>query len=149
MIIPGGPMLTKDQLIKITLATFEGERNHSVTDNLKVMDEEFAVTDMIMTTKGNFPRLSGEKLRSYMKEAFKINGRHFIFQTVLADTITQTVIVEFIESYPDSKTKKIFRTPQVAICQFKNGRLYRTRHYMDPRLSFEYLEMLEIKNAMS
>lgn len=142
-------MLTKDQLIKITLATFEAECNHKVTDNLKVMDKEFAVTDMIMTAKGNFPRLKGKKLRNCMQEAFKIKARHFVFHTVLADTTTQTVIVEFTESYPDPKTKKIFRTPQVAICQFKNGKLYRTRHYMDPRLSFEYLEMFEIEDALS
>ena len=84
-----------------------------------------------------------------MREAFKIKARHFVFHTVLADATTQTVIVEFTESYPDPKTKKIFRTPQVAICQFKNGKLYRTRHYMDPRLSFEYLEMFEIEDALS
>ncbi len=142
-------MLTKKQLIDLTLASFEAERTSNFDENLRLIDKDFVVTDMVMSTRGRFPRLSGKKLRSYMKEAFQIKDRDFVFKTVMADVESQTAVVEFIESYPDSKTQKIFRTPQVAICQFKNGKLYRTRHYMDPRLSYEYIEETEIENAMS
>lgn len=142
-------MLTKKRLIDLTLRSFDAERKHDFAGNLKIIDDDFMVVDMVMSSSGNFPHLSGKKLRSYMKEAFQISGRNFVFKTLVADVESQTVVVEFIESYPDQKTKKIFRTPQVAICQFKDDKLYRTRHYMDPRLSFEYLDITEIENAMS
>jgi ketosteroid isomerase-like protein len=74
-----------------------------------------------------------------MRMAFKIEGREFEFKTVLADEPTQTVVVEFVESYPDPETKQVYRTPQVSICKIRDGKIYRTRHYMDPRLSYKYL----------
>lgn len=141
-------MLTKKQLINLTVASFDAERMNDFAGNLDIIDTNFTVVDMMIAPSGRFSRLSGMDLRDYMKKAFQIRDREFIFKTIVADVSSQTVVVEFIESYPDKKTNKTFRTPQVAICKFKNSKLYRTRHYMDPRLSYEYLDIEEIESAM-
>lgn len=142
--------LSKDRLIELTLASFYAEKTHDVQGNRKILHDEFAVTDMVVGYDGTiFPRLQGEKLDELINEAFAIKGREYIFQTVMANEETQTVIVEFIESYPDPHTDKVYRTPQVSICMFKAGKLYRTRHYMDPRLSYEYLSEDVLSDAMA
>lgn len=142
-------MLSKKQLIDLTIASFNAERLNDVASNLKIIDKNFKVVDMVMTPSGCLPSISGDELKKYMKIAFQVKGREFIFKTVIADEESQTVVVEFVESYPDQKTQKTFRTPQVAICKFKGGKLYRTRHYMDPRLSYEYLTLEEIETAFT
>jgi hypothetical protein len=141
-------LLTTQQLIDKTLASFKAERQHDIVGNDKLIHADFAVTDMVLTESQEvLPRLSGKKLRQTIGKAFQIGGREFIFKTIVASESTQTVIVEFIESYPEPSTHRVYRTPQVAICEFKADKLYRTRHYMDPRLSFEYLAQAVIEKA--
>lgn len=141
-------MLTKKQLIESVLASFEAERTHDITKNNALLHDSFRVTDMVLGKGSVFPSLAGDKLQNMIKQAFQIKGREFIFQTIVADEVQQKVMVEFIESYPDKKSGKLYRTPQVAICIFKDGLLFRTRHYMDPRLSHEYLSQDAISKAM-
>lgn len=142
-------VLSKEELIDLVLASFQAEREHKIAKNHTYLHDEFTVTDMVISGSGKiFPRLEGYALEKVINEAFVIKGREFIFPTIVADEETQTVIVEFIESYPDPKTKKIYRTPQVAICKIKDGKIYRTRHYMDPRLSYEYLDQSVIDDAL-
>jgi hypothetical protein len=39
----------------------------------------------------------------YMEMAFETTGREYEFKSVIADEESQTVVVEFVESYPDEK----------------------------------------------
>jgi len=140
--------LTKHELIDQTLASFKAEREHDVVANAKILHPQFKVTDMLLTEDNTvFPELTGKNLQQLIKTAFKIKNRDYQFKTIVADVKTQTVVVEFVESYPDPSSGKVFRTPQVAICSFKDGRLYRTRHYMDPRLPYKYLNSSIINKA--
>lgn len=133
--------LTNDELKQLVLNSFMAERNNDIVAGREYITEDFTVTEMTLGKDGNhFPSLTGEELDNLMNLAFKIEGREYEFKTVVADEETQTVIVEFIESYPDPKTGKIYRTPQISVCNIKNGKIFRTRHYMDPRLSFENID---------
>lgn len=142
-------MLSEQELIDLVLGSFEAEKSNNVEENQKLIHDNFSVTDMVLDKDGNpFPRLSGQKLQELIGEAFKIKGRQFIFNNVAADEKKQVVFVEFIESYLNPKTGKTYRTPQVAVCEIKDGKIFRTRHYMDPRLPHEYLDQNVIDEAL-
>ena len=141
--------LTTQELINYTLATFRAEQDGDLQSNLDILDHDFAMSDMVMGRDAPFLRYEGEEMRELMKEAFVIKGREYVFETVVADQAQQKVIVEFIESYPSPITGEVYVTPQIAICVFKNGKLWRTRHYMDPSLSRAGLTVDVIKAQFS
>lgn len=143
-------MLNAKELKELVLKSFEYEKNRDAENNKKLLHSEFVVTEMAMDNDGTvFRRLQGEKLLEYMDMAFETKGREYEFVSVVANFDTQTVVVEFVESYPDTETGKVYRTPQVAVCVVKDGKIYRTRHYMDPRLSYECLDKSDIDKALS
>ena len=142
------PNLNNKDLKNLVLNSFSAEKNNDIVGNSKLLHDDFAVTDMMIGVNNDqFPRLSGQKLHDLINKAFKIKGREFIFKNVVTDENKQLVIVEFIESFPDPKTGNVYRTPQIAVCEVKDGKIYRTRHYMDPRLSFEFLSVEEVEKA--
>jgi ketosteroid isomerase-like protein len=143
-------MLNSKQLKELVLKSFEMEKNKDPKANKELLHPDFAVTEITEDYDGTvFRRLEGPKLMKYMEMAFETTGREYEFKNVIADEQSQTVVVEFVESYPDEKTGKTFRTPQVSICEVKDGKLYRTRHYLDPRLSYKYLDKSDIDRALT
>lgn len=136
------------ELKKIVLSSFMAEKHRDLKAGLECIDDDFRVTEMTYSENNeHFSSLSGKKLRELMGFAFKTEGREYEFKSIVADEETQTVIVEFIESYPDPKTGQVYRTPQISVCNIKNGKIFRTRHYMDPRLSFANISKKEIDSA--
>ena len=93
--------------------------------------------------------MAGEKLSDLIKPAFTAKGRKYIFKSVIADEQTQTVIVELIESYPSPSTREVYRTSQISVREVKDGKIYRTRHYMGSRLSFEPLSSEEVEVVLN
>lgn len=144
------PKLNSAELKRIILASYEAERTGDVALNKSLISPDFKFTDMVVDEDGApFIKMGGQEASELMNEAFKIKGRKFIFKTIVADEDTQKVIVEFIESYPDPNSGKEFRTPQVAIIEFNNGLIHRTRHYLDPRISYLYLAADEVEKAFT
>lgn len=142
--------LDSEQLKKLVLASFMAEKDRDISAGLECIDDDFKVTEMVYSKNAHhFPSLTGKKLSDLMKLAFQIKGREYSFKSIVADEKTQTVIVEFIETYPDPKTGQIYRTPQISVCKVENGKIYRTRHYMDPRLSFEDISEHELDAVFS
>lgn len=140
--------LTEQQLKQLVLSSFLAEKNCDIVTGLKCIDEDYRVTEMTYSeSRSHFQSLSGKKLRELMEVAYAIEGRSYEFKSIIADKETQTVIVEFIESYPDPKTGQIYRTPQISVCIVKQGKIFRTRHYMDPRLLFANISEEEINKA--
>ena len=143
-------MLNSKELKELVLKSFEMEKNNDPSKNKALLHPDFAVTEITEDYDGTaFRRLEGPKLMEYMDMAFETTGREYEFKHVIADEESQTVMVEFVESYPDEKTGKVFRTPQISVCEIKDGKLFRTRHYMDPRLSYKYLDKSDIDKALS
>jgi len=143
-------MLNSKELKELVLKSFEMEKNKNAKANQELLHPDFAVTEITQDYDGMvFRRLEGPKLLEYMNTAFETTGREYEFKNVIADEKSQTVVVEFVESYPDEKTGKIFRTPQISVCEIKDDKLFRTRHYMDPRLSYKYLDKSDIDKALN
>jgi ketosteroid isomerase-like protein len=83
-----------------------------------------------------FPSISADEARKKMSEVYKITERNYRFINECADVEKQTVMIEFIEWYPNPSSGQMYCTPQVAICEIRDGKIRRTRHYMDPRTTF-------------
>ncbi len=136
------------ELIDLVKASFKAEQDCDIRAGLELIHPDFTVVEMSEWYDGTtLKSLGGKDVRDLMKRAFTIKGREYDFKTIMANEASQTVIAEFVESYPDPKTGQVYRTPQVAICEIKDGKIYRTRHYNDPRLSYKQLSTQEIHKA--
>ena len=143
-------MLNSNELVKLVLTSFELERNGDVEKAKSLLHQDFKVTEMSEWYDGTiFKSLTGREVKELMKKAFAFKGREFDFKNVVSNEKDQTVLVEFVESYPDPKSGKVYRTPQVAVCEVKDGKIFRTRHYNDPRLSYKYLSEEDVNIAFT
>ncbi len=141
-------MLDENELRDLVLASFKAEKDNDIKKNKSLLHPDFRMIDMVHIDKNRpFRTLEGNALEEQVKIAFPIMGREFVYKSLLVDVDNQKVIVEFIESYPDPATKKVYRTPQIAVCEIKDKLLHRTRHYMDPRLSYDNLSDEEIQSC--
>ncbi len=91
-----------------------------------------------------FPATTND-LKGELEEVYPIKGRQYDIKNI-AEGI-DVVMVELIESYPDPKTKKVYRTPLVLVLEMKNGKIRTGRHYLDPKLSKKYLTPAQVKKA--
>ncbi len=96
-----------------------------------------------------FRTVEGEQVRNLIKRTFQISDREYQFVYAAADAVRQVVMVEFVESYTDVTNGKRFRTPVVAVCEIKDRKIYRTRHYTDDRVSYKYLDQSDIDRVLS
>lgn len=143
-------MLDRQQLTDLVMSSFEAERVSDSKKGLSLIHDDFAVTEMNIGYDGQlFRRVTGDAIRNSIQEVFRITDREYQFVHAMADEKQQTVIVEFVESYGDPKTGKRYRTPIVAICEVKDGKIWRTRHYTDDRLSDQFLTQEQIDEALS
>jgi ketosteroid isomerase-like protein len=143
-------MLTHPQLIDLILSSFEAERTSDTEKGLKLLHPDFAVVEMSATSQGEpFTRVTGEEIRNSIREVFQISDREYQFVHTLADEVTQTVMIEFVESYTDPDTGKRFRTPNVSVVEVKDGLIWRSRHYNDKDLSFMHLTQEQIDGALA
>ena len=141
--------LNVEDLKKLILDSFDAERENSVARGEQLIHPDFAVTGMYEAPDGEIlRRMAGKPMREYMHEVYAQKGREFRVVNIVADEKKQTVLAEFIESYPDPKTGQLYRAPLMAVCEVKDGRIYRTRHYLDPRLSYKNLSEDQINKAL-
>jgi ketosteroid isomerase-like protein len=91
-----------------------------------------------------FPRTSPD-LRGELKDAYVIKGRTYDIKHIAEGK--NLVMVELVESYPDPKTKKVYRTPLVLVLEMHAGKVRKGRHYCDPRLSLLFLTKKQVEKA--
>lgn len=68
-----------------------------------------------------------------MAKVYVIKDRKYDIKNITANE--KVVMIEMIESYTDPETKKLMRTPQVIVLEFRDGKISKGRHYCDPNLS--------------
>ncbi len=142
--------MTKLELTNLVMTSFEAERTSDTQAGLALLHPDFKVVEMNIGPNGSiFASLTGKEVRALISEAFQISDRQYQFISTVADESAQTVVIEFIESYADTNSGQRFRTPIVAICEIRDGLIYRTRHYCDPRLSHEFLDQVKIDEALA
>ncbi len=135
-----------DRNVAITLAILRDEIRGDVEAALKKMDPDYSMTWVYQGYDGKlFPRVGAKAIKKSLKEVYVIKGRRYDIKHIA--TGGNVVMVEMVESYPDPKTKKVYRTPQVIVLEFRRGKIRRGRHYCDPRLSYMYLTEKQLKKA--
>lgn len=139
-------VLTSKELVNIVLNSFEAERTNNVTDGLSVLATDFKKTSMVVSNDILFPQISGAKLLDAINAAYSVQGREFYVFNTAANELTQTVFVELAEREPRSDATVLW--PYTLVCQFKNGKIAHTRHYGDPALLREHLNLEQIQKVV-
>jgi ketosteroid isomerase-like protein len=132
--------------IRTVLAILQNEIDGDVRSALNKMSRQYSMTWVYRHPKNGklFPRTTND-IEAELLAVYPIKGRRYDIKNIVANK--DIVMVELIESYPDPKTKKIFRTPLVLVLELKNGRIRRGRHYCDPRLSYLHLSKKQINKV--
>jgi len=136
------PSVSKNR--QLVLDILADEVRGDIASAQKKMTKDYTMTWVYKSGGTLFPRTKND-IQKDMKEAYVISGReyHLINVTEAEDV----VMVELIESYPDPKTKKVYRTPLVLVLEMKNGKIQTGRHYCDPALSYLHLTEAEVHHA--
>ena len=129
--------------IKTVLNILEDEIKGDTAAALRKMARGYSMTWVYLDKNGVlFPRTNVD-INKELKGVYNIKGREYDIKNIAEGN--DVVIVEIIESYPDPKTKKVYRTPLVIVLEMKNGKIKKGRHYCDPRLSYMYLTKKQIE----
>lgn len=139
-------MKKQSKNIKTVLNILRDEVNGDIPSALKKMTNDYTMTwvDAGIEGKQLFPT-TNKNIKNDMKEAYVIKERQYDIRNIAEGE--SVIFVELIESYPNVKTKKIYRTPLVLVLEMKNGKIRTGRHYLDPRLSSKHLSKAQIEKA--
>ena len=122
--------------IQTILDILQDEVDGNVVSALRKMTRDYTMTWMYKSGKMLFPS-TGKNVEKEMKEVYPIKGRQYDIRNVAEGD--GVVMIELVESYPDPKTRKVYRTPLVLVLEMKNGKIRRGRHYCDPKISYLHL----------
>lgn len=112
---------------------------------LKLLAPGYTMTWVYLGRRGKlFPQTTAD-VQGELEEVYPIRGRRYDIKHIA--TGRGVVMVELVESYPDLKTKKVYRTPLVIVLEIRKGKISKGRHYCDPRLSYLYLTKRQVARA--
>ncbi|KKU48684.1 hypothetical protein A3H10_00955 [Candidatus Uhrbacteria bacterium RIFCSPLOWO2_12_FULL_46_10] len=139
-------MKKRSKNLQTVLNILRDEANGDILSALKKMAKDYTMTwvDAGIDGKQLFPTTSKD-IKNDMEEAYVIKGRQYDIRNIAEGD--GVVFVELIESYPNPKTRKVYRTPLVLVLEMKNGKIRTGRHYLDPRLSGKLLSKIQIEKA--
>jgi len=141
-------MINQMNLVEIALALLQDEATGDIVSAKKKMDlDNYSMTWMYHSKDTFFPVVKEEVLKEVMENVYETQDRQYeIMNTAQNDNI---VFIEMIESYPNSQTGKVYRTPITLVLEFnEEGKVVRGRHYCDPDLSDKDLSTESIHNAI-
>lgn len=139
-------MKTYSKNIQTVLDILRDEVNGDVASALQKMADDYTMTWVDAGIDGDelFPT-TGNDVKKELEEVYPIKGRQYDIKNVAeGDDI---VMVELVESYPDPKTGKEYRTPLVLVLEIKDGKIRTGRHYLDPRIGQRQLSKEEVEKA--
>ncbi len=122
--------------IQTILDILQDEVDGNVFSALRKMTRDYTMTWMYKSDKKLFPS-TGKNVEKEMKGVYPIKGRQYDIRNIAEGN--GVVMIELIESYPDPKTRKVYRTPLVLVLEMKNSKIRRGRHYCDPKISYLHL----------
>src|SRR3989344_4714636 len=97
--------------IQVVLDVLKDEVDGDLTSALKKMTADYTMT-WVYDGKKLFPTTT-PNLKAELEEVYPIKGRQYDIKNIAEGE--NVIIVEMIESYPDPKTKKVYRTPLVLV----------------------------------
>lgn len=132
--------------IKVVLEILRDEVRGDIASALKKITKDYTMTWMDSGIDGRhlFPT-TRKNIKTELNEAYIIKGRQYDIRNIAEGN--NVMFVELIESYPNPKTKKVYRTPLVLVLEMRGGKIRTGRHYLDPRLSGKYLSQSQIDRA--
>jgi len=133
--------------VQLVLDILQDEVNGDIRSAREKMTDDYSMTWVDLGSadkKQLFPRTQ-INFEEDMDTAYPIKGRQYDIRNIAESD--NLVVVELIESYPDQETGKEYRTPLVLVLEFRDGKIRTGRHYLDPRLSYEYLSKDEVEGA--
>ena len=143
-VTPRGIFMKRTQKINTVLSILQDEVNGDVTTALKKLSKSYTMTWMYKGKKKLFPSTK-PNFKTELNDVYPTKGRTYEIKNIAEGK--DVVMVELVESYPDAKTRKIFRTPLVLVTEMKKGRIVKGRHYCDPAISHLFLSHKEIEKG--
>lgn len=119
--------------------------NGDAKSALAKLAKDYSMTWVYQGRKTLFPK-TFKNIKKELSQTYHIKGRKYEIFNIAENK--DAVMLELVESYPDPKNKKIYRTPLVLVLEMEKGKIKTGRHYCDPRLSFMYLNQNQIKKAL-
>jgi ketosteroid isomerase-like protein len=130
--------------VQTVLDILQNEIDGDTRAALKKMTPDYTMTWMYQGKKKLFPSVAVTGATE-LDDAYVITGRRYDIKNIAEGK--NVVMVELIESYPDPKTKKVYRTPLVLVLEFKGGKIRTGRHYCDPAVSYLHLTARQVAGA--
>lgn len=132
--------------IQIVLDILRDEVRGSVESALKKMSDSYSMTWIYKSPRKGvlFPK-TDKNLKKEMRQSYPIKGRQYDIKHIAEGN--GVVMLELVESYPDPKTKKIYRTPLVLVLEMNKSKIQTGRHYCDPNLSYLHLSKSQVARA--
>lgn len=129
--------------VKTVLRILEDEIRGNTAAALKKLAQKYSMTWVYKAKNGKlFPKTTSN-IKKELEEVYYIKDRKYDIKNIAEGQ--NVVMVEMVESYPDQKTRKVYRTPLVIVLEMEKGKIRKGRHYCDPRLSYMYLTKKQIK----
>jgi len=120
--------------IKTVLDILKDEVRGNVESALNKLADDYSMTWVYKNKKGKlFPKTT-RNIKKELEKIYPIKGRKYDIKNIAEGN--NVAMVEMVESYPDPKTKKVYKTPLVIVLEMKNGKIKKGRHYCDPDLSY-------------
>ena len=132
--------------ISLVLQILKNEADGDVAVALEKMTNDYSMTWMYQSKDGNLFPTTSKDVGAELEEVYPIKGREYDIRNITEGE--NVVMLEVIESYPDTETGQIYRTPQIIVLEFENGKIKTGRHYCDPRLSYLELSKEQINTAL-
>jgi ketosteroid isomerase-like protein len=130
--------------VKTILDVLHDEVRGDVRAAFKKLSKDYSMTWMYQSKKKLFPTTTSDVSKE-LDEVYPIRGRQYEVRHIAEGR--NVVMVELIESYPDPKTKKVYRTPLVLVLEMKGGKIRTGRHYCDPMVSFLHLSASDVQKG--
>lgn len=137
--------MTHSKNLQTVLDILKNEVDGDVKAALQKMTDDYTMTWMYRSGDTLFPS-TGKSIEDEMNEAYVIKGRTYDIRNIAESD--NLVILELIESYPDPKTGKVYRTPEVIVLEMKDGKIQKGRHYCDPKVSHDFLAQEQIEDGL-
>lgn len=138
--------MKKTKNVQTVLGIFQDEVNGDVASALKKMTKDYTMTWVYLGKNLElFPTTVGKIIKKEMEDVYPIKGRWYEIKNIAEGK--DVVMVELVESYPNPKTKKTYRTPLVLALEIKNGKIRIGRHYLDPTISKKCLTKRQVNKA--
>lgn len=136
--------MTYSPNIQLALDILRDEVKGDIKSALAKMSPEYSMTWMYKKGEMLFP-VSRPDFSAEMKDVYAITGRKYDIKKIAEGE--GTVMIELIESYPDPKTKEVYRTPLVLVLEIRDGKILRGRHYCDPAVSWAMISEKDTTRA--